>query len=226
MDGVLIVDKPKGLTSHDVVDFIRKNFRIKKVGHAGSLDPIATGVLVILIGTATKYSNQLMSDDKAYEATLEFGVRTDTYDARGKVVEKKDIKGLNEERIKKAFLKYQGEQLQAPPSFSAVKHKGTPLYKLARRGISIEKEPRRINIKELTITKINLPYVSFKMSCTKGTYVRRLCDDIGEELDCGAHMTELTRVGSGEFKIENSLTLDELKKMDGNQLEKKLIKAS
>lgn len=223
MNGVLIVDKPKGMTSHDVVDFARRRFALKKVGHAGSLDPIATGVLVLLLGTTTKLSAKFMGDDKTYDAILECGIATDTLDAEGKIKEVKDINGLNEEKVKRVFSQFCGEQLQVPPAYSAVKHKGKPLYKLARRGVFIEKEPRRINIKELLINEVKLPFVSFRVCCSKGTYVRKLCDDIGKKLGCGAHMTALRRLKSGEFEIENSVSVNELSKMKPEELQEKLI---
>jgi len=223
MDGVLIVDKPKGMTSHDVVDFLRRRFALKKVGHAGSLDPIATGVLVLLIGTTTKLSARFMGDDKIYDAALKFGVTTDTLDAEGKIKEEKDINGLDEEKVQRVFSQFYGQQLQVPPAYSAVKHKGKPLYKLARRGVSIEKEPRRINIKQLLVDEVKLPFVSFRVCCSKGTYIRKLCDDIGKRLGCGAHMTALRRLKSGEFEIENSISVDELSKIKPEELEEKLI---
>jgi len=223
MNGILVVDKPKGITSHDAVNFIRRKFKIKKVGHAGSLDPIATGVLILLLGDATKLSNQLMNSDKIYEATLRCGIATDTLDAEGKIKEEKDTTALNSGKIEKAFSKFRGESLQAPPYFSAVKHKGLPLYKLARRGISIKKEPRRINIKELTVKEIKMPDVSFRVHCSKGTYIRQLCADIGDELGCGAHMVALCRVKSGDFRIEDTVSLDELAHINPVRLENKIF---
>jgi len=223
MNGILIVDKPKGMTSHDVVDFVRRRFALKKVGHAGSLDPIATGVLVLLLGTTTKLSAKIMGDDKTYDAILKCGIATDTLDAEGKIKEEKDINGLNEEKVKRVFSQFCGEQLQVPPAYSAVKHKGKPLYKLARRGVYIEKEPRRINIKELLVDEVKLPFVSFRVYCSKGTYIRKLCDDIGRRLGCGAHMTALRRLKSGEFEIENSVSVNELGRMRPEELQDKLI---
>ena len=223
MNGILIVDKPKGMTSHDVVNFVRRRFAFKKVGHAGTLDPIATGVLVLLLGNATKSSAWLVDDDKEYDAVLKCGVTTDTFDAEGKIKEEKDINGLNEEKIRSVFSQFCGEQLQAPPAYSAVKHKGRPLYELARLGVFIEKEPRRINIKELVIDEVKLPFVSFRVCCSKGTYIRKLCDDIGKKLGCGAHMTALRRLKSGEFEIENSISVDELSKIKPEELQEKII---
>lgn len=223
MNGILVIDKPKGITSHDVVNFIRRRFKIKKVGHAGSLDPIATGVLILLLGDATKLSNQLMNSDKIYEAALRCGITTDTLDAEGKIKEKKDTAALSSAKIEKAFSKFRGESLQTPPYFSAVKHKGLPLYKLARRGISIKKEPRRINIEELTVNEIKMPDVSFRVHCSKGTYIRQLCGDIGDELGCGAHMIALRRVRSGDFKIEDAVSLDELAHIEPVRLENKIF---
>jgi len=222
MNGVLIIDKPKGITSHDVVDLIRYRFKLKKVGHAGSLDPIATGALVMLLGKATKLSNKLMSDDKVYEATLKLGVKTDTLDEDGKVIEEKDASGISDEKIKNVFSKFCGELFQTPPIFSALKHKGTPLYKLARKGIFIKKSPRKIHIKELVIERIKLPYVFFRVHCSKGTYIRQLCDDIGQALGCGACMSALRRLSSGDFNVKEAILFDDLKKIDLLQLEKRV----
>jgi tRNA pseudouridine55 synthase len=222
MNGILIVDKPQGVTSHDVVNVIRRKFGIRKVGHAGSLDPIATGVLVILLGTATKLSSHLMQDDKIYETTLRLGIRTDTHDAEGKVVGTSDVPTLDGQSMSEVFARFSGEQWQTPPSFSAVKYKGTPLYKLARRGISVTKEPRKITIHDLAITHINIPDVSFRVHCSKGTYIRQLCDDIGQALGCGAHMVALRRVQSGDFGIEEAVSFETLPTLRGEELAKKL----
>lgn len=220
MEGVLIVDKPSGLTSHDVVDFIRRRFKIKKVGHAGTLDPVATGVLVILIGRATKLSSQLMEDDKEYEATLRLGISTDSGDSMGKVVfraEEVDVKRGDVERILKRFL---GEVLQTPPMVSALKYKGKRLYELARRGLQVPRKPRKIHIYKLEITKFEPPNVDLHLVVSKGTYVRTLCSDVGEILGCGGHASRMQRLRSGNFSIADSVTIDRLKEISREELGK------
>ena len=218
MDGILVVDKPQGCTSHDVVDFIRKKFGLKKVGHAGTLDPMATGVLVILIGKCTKSSNSFLSADKEYDATLMLGATSDTGDAWGRV-EKSGIPGaFSKKEIEGAFNKFLGGIEQVPPAYSAVKFKGKKLYEFARKGIEIKLEPRKVVIKELKIYKIDGQKVSFSVTCSKGTYVRQLCIDIGKELGCGAYLSRLRRTISGEFTISEALSIEELKSFDSERL--------
>jgi len=214
MNGILIVDKPQGLTSHDVVDFIRKHFDIKKVGHAGTLDPLATGVLVLLLGNMTKQASKFMNDDKEYEATLSLGVTTDSCDALGKILSEKPTNEITEEAVRKAFDHFQGEIMQVPPMVSALKFKGERLYKLARQGKVVPRNPRKVTLYKLAINEMVLPKVSFHLTSSKGTYVRTLCHDIGERLGCGAHMSQLRRVRSGNFSIEDSVTLPVLKKLN------------
>ena len=223
MDGILIVDKQQGMTSHDVVDLIRKRFRIKKCGHAGTLDPIATGVLVILIGNSTKSSNQLMSEDKEYSGSLTLGAVSDTGDAWGKIVDSGKPVSFSETAIRDAFKKFLGELEQTPPAYSAVKVGGHKLYELARKGIPVTAKPRKINIKDIEILKIGLPKVSFRLTCSKGTYVRQLCADIGAALGCGAYMSELKRTRSGGFNIEEAVGVEELRKFTHEELEKRLL---
>jgi len=211
MDGILIVDKPQGMTSHAVVDFIRRRFKIKKAGHAGTLDPLATGVLVMLIGKATKVSSVLMNKDKEYEVVMSLGKRTDTGDADGKVIyENPEIAHITREMLEASMTKFTGEISQIPPMMSAIKHKGKKLYELARKGIEIERAPRLINIKELTLIDFKLPDVKLRVKCSKGTYIRVLCDDIGLDLGCGAYVSQIRRVASGDFSINKSITLDKL----------------
>lgn len=224
MDGILVVDKPGGMTSHDVVDFIRRRFDIKKAGHAGTLDPAATGVLIILIGKATKLSSELTSGDKKYEAVMVLGRKTDTGDAEGKTLGENDCRDITEEGIKGAFKNFEGETEQVPPMVSAIRHKGKRLYELARRGKEVPREPRKILIKELRIDKIELPFVHFTVKCSKGTYIRKLCDDIGNRLGCGGHLSSLRRLNSGEFSLKDSLDLSELKAISKSGLEKRLLK--
>ncbi len=211
-DGMLLVDKPPGMTSHDVVDFIRKRFKFKKVGHAGTLDPMATGLLLILLGKFTKKSAEFSFYDKEYDAKLCLGVVTDTCDSEGNIVSRKDI-SLYGEKIKdieKIFTFFKGEILQIPPMYSAKKIKGKKLYEFARKGVVLERKPEKVIIKKIEITDITLPYVTFCVRCSKGTYVRQLAHDIGERLGCGAHLAYLRRTAIGPFRIEDAKPLSEI----------------
>ncbi|MCM8761578.1 MAG: tRNA pseudouridine(55) synthase TruB [Candidatus Omnitrophica bacterium] len=223
MDGILIVNKPQGMTSHDVVDFMRRRFGFKKVGHAGTLDPMATGVLVMLIGKSTKHSNSLSNEEKEYEATMTLGARSDTGDAWGKLEPSGKLPDLRREDIEKVFAKFTGDIEQVPPMYSAIKMNGKKLYELARKGLSANPKARKIRIKELVITRIAMPEISFRVVCSKGTYVRQLCVDIGEEFGCGAYLSKLTRTRSGNCRIEESISMDELKGADIVFLGKKLF---
>ncbi|MBI4335660.1 MAG: tRNA pseudouridine(55) synthase TruB [Candidatus Omnitrophica bacterium] len=219
MNGVLIVDKPSGITSHDVVDIIRRRFHIKKVGHAGTLDPLATGVLVILVGRATKLSNILMNRDKEYEVVMALGKRTDTGDADGKVIyESGDCKNITLAALNEVLERFRGQIPQIPPMMSAIKHKGKKLYELARKGIEIERQPRQVNIKELRVLSFNPPDATLRIKCTKGTYVRVLCDDIGLALGCGAYVSRIRRVASGEFSVNEAVSVDMLRQVDIHRL--------
>ena len=221
--GVLLVDKAKGITSHDVVDAIRRQFGISKVGHAGTLDPMATGLLVMLIGKATKLSRDFLNDDKAYEAHMILGVTTDTADASGKILERKPSNNIKKEDVIQLMEKFKGEIEQIPPMFSAKRHRGKKLYQYARKGIEVVRKPRKVTIKELRISAVHIPEVSIWLRCSKGTYVRQLAVDIGEALGCGAHLTDLRRVASGEFLVENALKFDKLKEMTIESLNENLI---
>lgn len=223
MDGILIVDKPQGMTSHDVVDFIRKRFSLEKVGHAGTLDPMATGVLVMLIGKYTKSSGQLMCDDKEYHAEMTLGMTSDTGDAWGKISYSDVPADLTEDDIRSAFKKFLGPISQTPPIYSAIKHKGKKLYELARKGISVEIAPRSIFIGELDIVKIGLPKISFKVTCSKGTYIRQLSSDIGAALGCGACLSELRRTRSGRFRVDDAINIEELKNITHLDMERLLL---
>lgn len=222
MDGILIVDKPKGLTSHDVVDFIRKRFHLKKVGHAGTLDPLATGVLVILIGSLTKKSADLISQDKEYEVVLSLGVATDTQDGQGEVVKREKVNNLSLEQIKHTFSKFLGRIEQTPPMFSALKIKGKKLYTLARKGIEIKRPSRPVHIYKLEIKKFTSPDINFIINCSKGTYVRTLCADIAERLGCCGYMSYLRRVRSGTFVISQSIHWDILSQLSVQKLSQTL----
>jgi len=214
MDGILVINKPPGITSHDVVDIVRKRFNIRQVGHAGTLDPMATGVLVILIGGATRLSNTFIQDDKEYLATLFLGRRTDTQDSTGRVLEEKDVDGPDIVFIKEAFNSFLGDIEQIPPMVSAKRYKGRKLYELARKGEIVPRPPCRIKIYEIEPLDFDLPEVLFRVRCSKGTYVRTLCEDIGNSLGYPAHMSSLARTRSGRFSLDQAHNLDNLSEKD------------
>ena len=209
-DGILVVNKPKGITSHDVVDFVRKKLNIRCVGHSGTLDPIATGVLVVLVGRSTKLFNQLLKFDKEYEATLTLGSRTATGDITGNIIETKDFKGISEEKVREIFVKFQGESLQVPPMFSAIKYKGKRLYYFAQRGIEVERLPRPIIVKELKLLDFNLPDIKFYLKCSKGTYVRKIAEDIACNLGTVGYVSQIERQAIGPFKIQEAILLEDI----------------
>jgi len=206
-DGVLLVDKAEEMTSHDVVALVRRKLGIKKVGHCGTLDPIATGLLLITIGRGTKVQDLLMSEDKEYAGTLTLGIATSTQDRQGEVVEERPVPALDENQIRAAFEKFRGDFYQLPPMVSAKKHRGVPLYKLARQGKVVEREPRLVHVYRYTIDRINLPEVDFSVICSKGFYVRTYVHDIGELLGCGAHLKSLRRTKSGRFDVTNAISI-------------------
>ncbi|MCX5693069.1 MAG: tRNA pseudouridine(55) synthase TruB [Candidatus Omnitrophica bacterium] len=214
LDGILVVNKPSGITSHDVVNFIRQKFNMERVGHAGTLDPMATGVLVMLLGKATKLSNTFTNNDKEYIAKVFFGKSTDTQDASGKVIEEKNIDNPGIEAIKKTLDSFKGEIEQIPPMVSAIKHKGKKLYQLARLGKTVIREPRKIKISYIEILDFKFPELTFRVKCSKGTYVRTLCEDIGRSLGVPSHMSGLIRTQSGDFLLEDSKNLDEIHEKD------------
>lgn len=225
--GVLILDKPAGMTSHDVVDRIRRTFGWKKVGHAGTLDPLATGVLILLVGAATRAQNRFLNDDKEYHGRMTLGVETSTHDAEGKVVARAEGPvAFDRARIDDAFAAFRGEQRQLPPMVSAVKHKGKPLYKYARKGQEIEREERAITIHRLDIVAIEGVEIEFDVRCSKGTYVRTLAHDIGRRLGCGAHLKALRRTRSGPFRAEDAVPLDDLLKCRRDAAFERLIPLS
>ena len=222
-DGLLLVDKPPRLTSHDVVDRIRRHFRFRKVGHCGTLDPAATGLLLIVLERATKLQANLMSEDKTYEGVMLLGISTDSQDADGAVVAERPVPALSEADIENVLAKFRGDLQQIPPMVSAIKHQGTPLYKLARKGKTVEREPRLVHIYDLRQLKLELPRVHFRVSCTKGTYVRTLCHDIGETLGSGAHLAELRRTRSGKFDVKDAKPLADLLQLNRDQLQPLVI---
>jgi len=207
-DGVIFVNKPKGITSHDVVDVIRKRIKEKKVGHAGTLDPLAEGLLIILVGKYTKSFPKFVSFDKKYSGIMKLGEITSTGDSQGELIEKKDCSALTESEIKEVSSSFEGDIDQIPPMVSALRVKGKRLYDLARRGIVVKRDPRRIKIHSLKITKVDMPYVEFHVHCSKGTYVRKLAEDIGQRLGCGAHMVKILRLGIGPFRLDQACDLD------------------
>ena len=222
-DGVLLVDKPSGFTSHDVVAKIRGHFRIKKVGHGGTLDPLATGLLVLLTGRGTRLSDQIMGSDKTYEGTMMMGVATDSQDADGVVLSESPCDHITEDQVKAEMTKRVGDQMQLPPMVSAIKKNGVPLYKLARKGEVIERDRRLIHVYKFVMNGKNGPEVTFTLRCTKGTYVRTLCADIGEALGCGAHLKALRRTESGKFNVADAATMKELLELDQSGLYQRII---
>jgi tRNA pseudouridine55 synthase len=223
LDGAILVDKPAGPTSHDVVDAIRRQFGIKKVGHCGTLDPNATGLLIIVLGRGTKLSEKMMSDDKVYEGTLKFGEATDSYDADGELTASLPVPPLTLEQLNEAAAAFLGDQRQTPPMVSAVKIKGVPLYKLARKGVEVEREPRLVHIYNFRFTKYQEPLGEFRIACTKGTYVRSIAHELGQKLGCGAHLATLRRVTSGKFDVADATPLDAVLKLTPAELEKKVM---
>ncbi len=223
LDGALLIDKPAGPTSHDVVDAIRRHFHIKKVGHCGTLDPAATGLLIIVLGRGTKLSEKLMSDDKVYEGTIKFGETTNSYDADGELVSSLPVPPLTVEELNKSAAEFVGDQMQTPPMVSAVKKDGVPLYKLARKGVEVEREPRLIHIYNFRFSTYQEPIGSFRIACTKGTYVRAVAHELGGKLGCGAHLATLRRVVSGKFDVAQASEFEEVLKWTPQELEKRVL---
>jgi len=223
LEGVLLVDKPQGLTSHDVVYRLRRKLQMKKIGHAGTLDPMATGVLIMLIGKATRISQYLMSVDKVYEGEATLGVVTDSQDAEGEVLTTLPVPPLSEAQVKDVMKGFLGDQYQTPPMHSAIKVDGVKLYQLARKGEEVEREPRFIRIAKFDLLSFALPKLTFDLHCTKGTYVRTVAHDLGQKLGCGAHLSALRRTASGQFKIGQCLTLDQIEAMPIPEIEKRLV---
>lgn len=216
MNGVLNIFKPKGMSSFDAVRVVKKVAGTGKVGHTGTLDPEATGVLPICIGKATKIIDYIMDSEKVYEVTLKLGIRTTTYDLEGEVLEERDPSHLTEEEILNSINSFKGEYSQIPPMYSALKQNGVRLYELARKGIEVERKGRLVNIYNLEDIKINNPYISMKVTCSKGTYIRSLCYDIGEKLGVFATMTQLNRAKTSVFSQEKSININELTKENIN----------
>ena len=222
-DGAILIDKPAGPTSHDVVDAIRRAFRFEKVGHCGTLDPNATGLLIIVLGKGTKLSEKLMSDDKIYEGSVRFGETTDSFDADGQLVSSLPVLPMTVDELNEAAAVFQGDQMQLPPMVSAVKVKGVPLYKMARKGLEVERKARLIHVYTFRFSGYAEPVGYFRIACTKGTYVRALAHELGGKLGCGAHLATLRRVASGKFDVKDATTFEDVLKMSSGDLQKRVI---
>jgi len=212
INGIMLIDKPAGISSAKAVSKVKRLLKVKKVGHAGTLDPFATGLLICCINKATKLSGQFLSGKKTYEAVMRLGIETDSQDFTGKIISQTEVPEISKQQIEEVFRSFEGEIEQIPPVFSALKHNGVPSYKLARKGIAIEKPARQITIFNLEINDIKLPEIRFTAQCSAGTYIRTLAADIGKKLGCGAHLTELRRIESSQFHIRNAISLENLEK--------------
>jgi len=210
VNGILLLDKPAGLTSNAALQAVKKLYAARKAGHTGSLDPLATGLLPLCFGEATKVSGFLLDADKHYQVTCKFGEQTSTGDAEGEIIERRPLDGLNEKQLRKVIKGFLGDIKQIPPMYSALKHKGERLYKLARQGVEVEREPRQVTIFELELVSFEAPVAELRVHCTKGTYVRTLIEDIGEQLGCGAHVIGLRRNGVGPFDDTNMIDMEGL----------------
>lgn len=222
-DGALLVDKPSGPTSHDIVDRIRRRFNLAKVGHAGTLDPNATGLLVILLGRGTKLSEKLMSADKVYEGTAKFGEETNTFDADGEVTATGLVPPLTVDILNEEASPFVGDIMQEPPMVSAAKVGGVPLYKLARKGIEVERKARLIHVYAFRFTAYTEPVGTFRVACTKGTYVRSLVHELGRKLGCGAHLATLRRTGSGQLSLDDALPFEQVLALTPGELQRRII---
>lgn len=223
IEGVLLVDKPGGCTSHDVVARLRRKLAMKRIGHAGTLDPMATGLLVLLVGRATRVSQYLTSLDKEYEGTIELGRVTNSQDADGEVMETRPVPPFTETEIRAAMQTFLGDQYQTPPMFSAIKVEGVPLYKRARRGEEVAREPRFIRVSAYELTRFAPPLLDFRLSCSKGTYVRTLAHDLGQKLGCGAHLRALRRTATDRLRVEMALPLAEIEQLPLPEIARRLL---
>lgn len=214
--GVFLLDKSQGVSSNDIMQKVKRLFNANKAGHTGALDPLATGMLPICLGEATKFSQFLLDSDKRYRVIAKLGERTDTSDADGQVVQTRDV-NVDESHILAALDAFRGDILQVPTMFSALKHNGKPLYEYARAGITVERKARPITIFELLFIEYQAPYLTLEVHCSKGTYIRTLVDDLGEALGCGAHVTMLRRLAVADYPVEQMMTLDDLQNLAENQ---------
>ena len=223
MDGIIVINKEEGYTSHDVVARLRGILHMKKIGHTGTLDPMAVGVLPVAVGKATSLCELLVDKQKTYETVLHLGITTDTQDRTGNILSEKPVT-CSEEEILKTVKSFEGERLQMPPMYSALKVNGKKLYELAREGKTVERKARPVTFYEIRVTEISLPFVSMTVTCSKGTYIRTLCHDIGEALGCGGMMESLKRTASGSFTLADSFTLDEIRALkEEDALEKAVV---
>lgn len=217
IDGILLLDKPQGMTSNYALQRVKHLFNAEKAGHTGSLDPLATGLLPICLGEATKYSQHLLDADKVYRTRMRLGQKTTTADAEGEVIEEKSVPTLNAEQIEQVLARFRGAIQQVPSMYSALKKDGKPLYELARKGIEVAREPRTVQIYRLELLNVEPLYWELEVACSKGTYIRNLVEDIGDVLGCGAHVAELRRLASGCFQLDEHLTLESLQQIADEQ---------
>jgi tRNA pseudouridine55 synthase len=223
LDGAILIDKPAGPTSHDVVDAIRSQFRLKKVGHCGTLDPNATGLLVLVLGRGTKLSEKLMAEDKVYEGTIKLGETTNSYDADGELVASLPVPPVTLAELNSLAATFVGDHLQTPPMVSAIKKDGVPLYKLARKGVEVERKPRLVHVYKFQFSDYHEPIGRFRVACTKGTYVRSLAHDLGQKLGCGAHLSNLRRILSGSYNVADAVEFEKVMDLPLSELEKRVI---
>lgn len=217
--GVLLVNKPKDWTSHDVVAFIRSRFNVPKCGHCGTLDPAASGLLVVVLGKFTKLSQKFSGEDKVYEGTILLGTETDSQDMDGNIIRQNDWSQVTEKQLRDAFASFVGDIEQIPPMVSAVKKDGARLYELARKGQEVEREPKQISIYSIDISRVALPYADFTVECSKGTYIRTLCADVGAKLGCGAALYSLNRLRSGEFSLNDAVDIETIRQWTQDDLD-------
>lgn len=223
VNGILLLDKPSGMSSNIAVQKVKKIFKAKKAGHTGSLDPLATGMLPICFGDATKFSQYLLDADKSYLVSAKLGERTNTSDAEGEIVSKRDVPDYSLSELNQAFDVFRGEIEQVPSMFSAIKYQGQPLYKLARQGITIERKKRKIRVSHLQVIEYLNHVIHFEIHCSKGTYVRSLVDDFGEQLGCGAHIIQLRRLNVNAYRCEEMISLDQLETLSEQELQHFLL---
>lgn len=217
LNGILIIDKPAGQTSAKTVAEVKKILGVAKCGHTGTLDPMATGVLICCVNQATRLARFFLHSEKQYQAVLRLGVSTDTQDSKGRTIASATVPDFSEEDLREALKRFEGPQLQQPPVYAALKHQGTPLYKLARQGKPVQKAARPVTIRNLRVLSIDLPDITFQVTCSAGTYIRTLCADIGMQLGCGGHLSQLRRLASSGFSVSDAITPVELKtRMDAD----------
>ncbi|NPA95260.1 MAG: tRNA pseudouridine(55) synthase TruB [Thermodesulfobacteria bacterium] len=222
--GVLILDKPKGMTSFKVVECVKRRLRVKKAGHTGTLDPMATGLLVVCIGSATKIARFLTDADKVYQGRITLGIETDTYDMDGEILARSPVpESLTREDVQAAADGFKGPILQVPPAYSAAKHNGVPLYKLARKGVTVKKEPKTVHIYDFQITSYEPPHFDFLVHCSKGTYVRTLAHEMGKALGCGAVLSGLRRLRSGYLSVEEAISVQSIMDREPKEIRQRIM---